>query len=77
MKNKPIIIIAGDIKSIFFEIFFKSLKKIKLKSPIILISSKNIINIPMNALNINNHFFEFIFSPNIIALARIPKGIAS
>jgi len=27
MKNKPIIIIAGEPYSIFFEIYFKSLKK--------------------------------------------------
>ena len=27
MKNKPIIIVAGEPKSIFFEIFFKSIKK--------------------------------------------------
>ena len=27
MKTKPIIITSGDQKSIFFEIFFKSLKK--------------------------------------------------
>ena len=39
MKIKPILIVAGDIKSIFFEIFFKSLKKNKFKSPIILIGS--------------------------------------
>ncbi len=37
MKNKPILIVAGESKSIFFEIFFKSLKTNKFKSPIILI----------------------------------------
>ena len=40
MKFKPIIIISGEPKSIFFEIFFKSLKFKKYKSPIILITSK-------------------------------------
>ena len=39
MKTKPILIITGDPKSVFYEIFFKSLKKIKLKSPLILITS--------------------------------------
>ena len=39
MKNKPIIIIPGEINSIFFEIFFKILKKRSFKSPLILISS--------------------------------------
>ena len=40
MKIKPIILVSGEPKSIFFEIFFKSLKKVKLKSPIILICFK-------------------------------------
>ena len=40
MKIKPIILVSGEPKSIFFEIFFKSLKKVKLKSPIILICSR-------------------------------------
>ena len=43
MKNyKPIIIVAGEPNSIFFEIFFKVIKK-KIKSPIILIASKQLI----------------------------------
>ena len=43
MKNyKPIIIVAGEPNSIFFEIFFKAIKK-KIKSPIILIASKKLI----------------------------------
>ena len=43
MKNKPIILVAGEPYSIFFEIFFKSLKENQLehKNPIILIASKN------------------------------------
>ena len=40
MKFKPIIIIAGEPRSIFFEIFFKSLNAEKYTSPIILIASK-------------------------------------
>ncbi len=44
MKNKPIIIIAGQSNSIFFEIFFKSLKNKNYKSPIILIASLNLLN---------------------------------
>ena len=39
MKSKPIIIVAGEPKSIFFEIFIKSIKIHSFKSPIILISS--------------------------------------
>ena len=40
MRNKPIILVAGEPKGIFFEIFFKSLKNNKFKSPLILIASK-------------------------------------
>ena len=46
MKNKPIIIIAGEPYSIFFEIFFKSLKKksIKnIKNPFLIIGSKKLL----------------------------------
>ncbi len=43
MKNyKPIIIVAGEPNSIFFEIFFKVIKN-KIKSPIILIASKKLM----------------------------------
>ena len=46
MKNKPIIIIAGEPYSIFFEIFFKSIKKksIKnIKNPFLIIGSKKLL----------------------------------
>ena len=33
MKNKPILIFSGEPNSIFFEIFFKIIKK-KIKSPL-------------------------------------------
>ena len=39
MKIKPIIIVTGEPKSIFYEIFFKSLKKNKFKSPLLLVTS--------------------------------------
>ena len=42
MNFKPIIIVAGEPNSIFFELFFKVIKK-KVKSPIILIASKKLI----------------------------------
>jgi 4-hydroxythreonine-4-phosphate dehydrogenase len=42
MSYKPIIIVAGEPNSIFFELFFKVIRK-KIKSPIILIASKKII----------------------------------
>ena len=43
MNYKPIIIVAGEPNSIFFELFFKVIKK-NIKSPIILIASKKLIN---------------------------------
>src|SRR5210317_1844235 len=43
MSYKPIIIVAGEPNSIFFELFFNVIKK-KIKSPIILIASKKLIN---------------------------------
>ena len=40
MSSKPILIIPGERKSIFFEIFFKSLKLRSISSPLILICDK-------------------------------------
>ena len=40
MKIKPIILVAGEPKSIFFEIFFKAIKKNRYRSPLILICCK-------------------------------------
>ena len=42
MNYKPIIIVAGEPNSIFFELFFDVINK-KIKSPIILIASKKLI----------------------------------
>ena len=42
MNYKPIIIVAGEPNSVFFELFFKVIKK-KIKSPIILIASEKLI----------------------------------
>ena len=45
MSSKPIVIIGGEPKSIFLEIFLKSIKKIKKRAkPIILISSKDLLH---------------------------------
>ena len=52
MAYKPIIIVAGEPNSIFTEIFFKSLKVKKFKSPIILIASLNLVKLQMRNLNI-------------------------
>ena len=42
MNYKPIIVVAGEPNSVFFELFFKVIKN-KIKSPIILIASKKLI----------------------------------
>ena len=51
MVYKPIIVVAGEPNSIFSEIFFKSLKYKKFKSPIILIASEQLIKLQMKKLN--------------------------
>ena len=53
MKNKPIIILNGEPNSIFLEILFKSLKKKNHKSPIILVSSYELIKFYMKKLKFN------------------------
>ena len=50
MKIRPIIIVAGEPRSIFFEIFIKCLKSQKFRSPLILISSIKILKNQMNKL---------------------------
>ena len=51
MNYKPIIVVAGEPNSIFIEIFLKSLKYKKYKSPIILIASINLLKLQMKKLN--------------------------
>mgnify|MGYP001194709622 CR=1 FL=1 len=54
MKNRPIVLIAGEPYSIFYEIFLKSLKNKKIKkirSPIILIGSKKLLEDQINFYN--------------------------
>ncbi len=50
MNYKPIVIIAGEPNSIFLEIFFKSIKKNKFKSPLILIASYKLVILQMKKL---------------------------
>ena len=51
MSYKPIILIAGEPNSIFFEILFKIFKTKKIKSPLILIASYKILSLQMKKLN--------------------------
>lgn len=53
MKNKPILIVAGEPNSIFSEIFLKIISKKKFISPIILIASLDLFKRQMKFLNFN------------------------
>ena len=44
MNSSPILIIPGEKKSIFFEIFFKSIKSKRFVSPLILVCNKKILD---------------------------------
>ena len=59
MNYKPILIVPGEPNSIFFEIFFKTLKIKKFRNPIILICSKKLLVMQMKKL-------KFHFKMNII-----------
>ena len=68
MNYNPIIIVAGEPNSVFFELFFKVIKK-KIKSPIILIASKKLIIKQAEILNKKIKFniineFEIITKKN-------------
>ena len=68
MNYKPIIVVAGEPNSVFFELFFKVIKK-KIKSPIILIASKKLIIKQAEILNKKIKFniineFEIITKKN-------------
>tara|TARA_B100001057_G_scaffold496907_1_gene599650 strand:- start:723 stop:1688 length:966 start_codon:yes stop_codon:yes gene_type:complete len=45
MKSRPILIVSGDPKSVFFEIFIKSIKLNSYKCPLILISSSKLLKL--------------------------------
>ena len=53
MNCKPIIVVACEPYSIFLEIFFKTKKNNRFKSPIILIASHRLLVKQMNRLNFN------------------------
>ena len=53
MKFNPILIVAGEPNSVFLEIFFKSIGSKKIKNPIILIASLNLVKLQMKKLKVN------------------------
>ena len=66
-KNyNPILIVSGEPRSVFLEIFFKTFKK-KTKSPLILIVDKKILKKQMKLLNFN-------FQLNELQIKEVLKG---
>ena len=64
MSSKPILIVPGEKRSIFFEIFFKSLKSKSFSSPLILICDKKDLNKGINKFKFK-HIIEQIELDNI------------
>ena len=58
MSYKPILVVAGEPKSVFFEIFFKAVKAKKFKSPIVLIASREIIKKEIKKYNYKKNITE-------------------
>ena len=55
-KNfNAIIVVAGEPKSVFLEIFFKTIQKIKIRKPLILIVNKKLL---LNQLKLLRYRFE-------------------
>ncbi len=50
MNIKPILIVAGEPNSVFLEIYFKTLKLKKIKSPLIIITSEKLLKKQMRIL---------------------------
>ena len=83
MNSKPILIISGQPKSIFFEIFFKSLKLKKFKSPLILIVCKKLLILNMkkfkikkkiNELKVSN-IFNYKLNNKFINIVDVPFNL--
>ena len=55
MSSSPILIVPGEKKSIFFEIFFKSLKSKIFTSPLILICDKKNLKKEIKRYKFNKH----------------------
>ena len=59
MNFKPILIVPGEPKSIFFEILFKSLKLNNIKSPLIIICNKKILYKEIKKFNFRKKIEDF------------------
>ena len=58
MNSNPILILPGEVKSIFFEIFFKSLKLKRYKSPLVLLCNRKILYREINKLKFKKNIKE-------------------
>ena len=70
MSFKPIIVVAGEPNSVFFEIFFKALKKKKIKSPIILIASFKLLKLQMKKMGFRKEI-------NLITTSDLRKKLSN
>ncbi len=59
MNSKPILIVPGEPKSTFFEILFKSLNLIKIKSPLIIICNKKLLYKEIRRFNFQKKIEKF------------------
>ena len=50
MNSKVILIVSGEPNSVFLEIFFKVIKSKRIKNPLVLITSKNLLKLQMKKL---------------------------
>ena len=73
MNCKPIIIVAGEPNSIFFEIFIKVISKNIFKSPIILIASKNLLQKQIKFFNSKIKIHELDYSKKKLKLKKLHK----
>ncbi len=74
MYYNPILVVAGEPNSIFLEIFFKSIKKIKIQNPLILIASLKLVKIQMNQLKFKKNI-NILNSENLLNYKLDNKSI--
>ena len=73
MNYKPIIIVAGEPNSIFFEIFLKIIGKKKFKSPIILIASRDLLEKQIKFFKSKIKINELDYSKKKLEIYNIKK----
>ena len=74
MYFNPILVVAGEPNSIFLEIYFKSIKKIKIQNPLILIASLKLVKIQMKKLKFKKKI-KILNSKNLLNYKLDNKNI--